>query len=501
MQKKIIIWMALAGAISVLILLSCRREQLFLTDKDARLEFSTDTLRFDTVFTELGSATRILKVFNPYGKSVRIASVSIAAGEATKFRMNVDGIPGNVLNDVEIAPNDSIYIFVEVTIDPDAPLSSSPFILNDAIRFELNGNEQEVVLEAWGQNANYLPSRFGKGGLALVSCDFGEVTWDDPKPYVIYGILLIDSCTLNLPAGTRIYVHGGVAKALDDQGNPIIYNDGLIYVLPKGKLMMDGTLEDPVIVQGDRLEKVFEEQPGQWVGIRLGSKGNSFRNSIIKNSLVGVYVDSAASVNLDKMAIYNTSGPGIFALHAKVEAQNCLVYNNGSTSVQLGYGGDYDFDFCTMASYGVDASALSLSNGICYDLLCSSYDVYRLNATLRNCIIFGSRQDEILLSDFTAGANPNQFNIDMRNCVVRVNDLLDPNKGGYPDFFTTFCQNCVDGSPVQLLFEDPNEDDYHLDSLSIAIGLGVPITGIADDLDGVTRDPQTPDVGCYEREE
>lgn len=500
MQKRYYSRIAFAGLIGVLILFSCRRERMFLTDKEARLEFSTDTLRFDTVFTELGSSTGILKVFNPYNKSVRIASVSIAAGAATKFRMNVDGIPGNLIENVEIAPNDSIYIFVEVTIDPDAPLSDSPFIVEDAIRFELNGNEQQVVLEAWGQNANYIPSRFGKGGIALVSCDFGEVNWDDPKPYVIYGVLLIDSCTLNLPPGTRLYVHGGVAKALDEQGNPIIYNDGLIYVLPNGKLKMNGTLEDPVIVQGDRLEEAFADQAGQWVGIRLGSKGNTFRNSIIKNSLVGVYVDSAATVDLDKMAIYNTSGPGIFALHAKVDARNCLVYNNGSTSVQLGYGGDYKLDYCTLASYGVDASALSLSNGICYDLLCSEFDVYRINATFRNCILFGSRQDEILLSDFTAGAEPNQFNIVMNNCVVRVNELLDIDKGGYPDFFTTICQNCVEGTSFDLLFEDPNEDDYHLDSLSVAIGVGIPISGIGDDLEGQLRDGQHPDAGCFERQ-
>lgn len=501
MQNKIFTCIAFVSLISILLLASCRRERMFLNDKDARLEFSTDTLRFDTVFTELGSSTGILKVFNPYNKSVRIASVSIAAGAASKFRMNVDGIPGNQVEDVEIAPNDSIYIFVEVTIDPDAPLSDSPFIVEDAIRFELNGNEQQVVLEAWGQNANYLPSRFGKGGIALVSCDFGEVTWDDPKPYVIYGILLIDSCTLNLPPGTRLYVHGGVAKALDDLGNPIIYNDGLIYVLPGGKLKMEGTLEDPVIVQGDRLEEAFAEQAGQWVGIRLGSKGNTFRNAVIKNSLVGVYVDSAAAVDLDKMAIYNTSGPGIFALHARVDARNCLIYNNGSTSVQLGYGGDYHLDYCTLASYGVDASALSLSNGICYDLLCSEFDVYRINATLRNCIVFGSRQDEILLSDFTAGSEPNKFNIDLLNCVVRVNELLDPDKGGYPDFFTAICHDCVDGKSSQLLFEDPNEDDYHLDSLSIAIGVAIPINGITDDLEGRVRDQQNPDAGCFEREE
>lgn len=491
----------LFGILVLFLLFGCRPEKMFLTNPDARLEFSTDTLRFDTVFTELGSATRILKVYNRYGKSLRVASVAIAAGAQTKFQMNVDGIPGNEITDLEIPPNDSIYIFVEVTIDPDEPLSISPFVLEDAIVFETNGNEQRVLLEAWGQNANYIPSRFSKGGIALLSCDLGVLSWDDPKPYVIYGVLVIDSCTLHLPPGTRLYVHGGVAKALDDMGNPIIYNDGLIYVLPNGKLNMDGTLENPVIVQGDRLEEDFEERDGQWVGIRLASKGNTFRNSIIKNSLVGVYVDSAGSVDLDKMAIHHTSGPGIFALHGKVDARNCLIYANGSTSVQLGYGGDYTFDYCTLASYGVDAAALSLSNGICLDLLCYMFDIYRINASFRNCIIFGSSQDEIQLSNFSASGDPSLFNISMQNCVVRVKYLVDPVVGSYPGFFTDICTNCIDGSPTQLLFEDANENDFHLDSLSIAEGIGLPIPFINLDLEGKERNAVSPDAGCYERED
>lgn len=497
-MKGRLVWFLL---IALVALASCRRERMYLTGADARLEFSTDTLRFDTVFTQLGSSTQILKVFNPQGQFVKISSISIAAGASSKFRMNVDGIPGNSIEDVEIAPNDSIYIFVEVTIDPDEPLSDSPFIIHDAIVLELNGNEQRVTLEAWGQNANYIPSRFGKGGVALVSCDFGEISWNDPKPYVIYGILLIDSCTLRLPPGTRLYVHGGVARVQDEMGNPFIYNDGLIYVLPNGKIRVEGTEDDPVVIQGDRLEEAFDELSGQWVGIRLGSKGNSFQNAVIKNSLVGVYVDSAGAVNLNQSVIYNTAGPGIFALHANVEARNCLIYNNAGTSVQLGYGGDYKFDYCTFASYGVNASALSLSNGVCYDVLCSEFDTYRLNATLRNCIVFGSRPDEILLSDFTGGANPALFNVSMDHCVVRVTELLDPAKGGYPDFFTTICKNCVDGKSTQLLFEDPNEDDYHLDSLSIAQGIAFPLPGIQTDLEGNPRDPLAPDAGCYERQE
>ncbi|MDV7394966.1 hypothetical protein RZS08_26510, partial [Arthrospira platensis SPKY1] len=121
-------WALLLGIGAFIFLLGCRHERMFRTDGDVRLAFSTDTLRFDTVFTELGSSTRILKVYNTYGQFLRISSISFATGESTRFRMNVDGLPGEFFEDVEIAPNDSIYVFVEVTIDPDQPLSVSPFV-------------------------------------------------------------------------------------------------------------------------------------------------------------------------------------------------------------------------------------------------------------------------------------------------------------------------------------------------------------------------------------
>ena len=47
-------------------------------------------------------------------------------------------------------------------------------------------------------------------------------------------------------------------------------------------------------------------------------------------------------------------------------------------------------------------------------------------------------------------------------------------------------------------------DDFHLDSLSIAEGIGVPIKfpiPIAIDLEGRLRDITNPDAGCLEREE
>lgn len=479
---------------------SCQEDN-FSTDPGIMLDFSVDTLRFDTVFTELGSATRILKAINTSRRPIEISNIFLEEGSASKFRINVDGYTvdanGNIFgtNDplppIPVAGNDSIYIFVEVTIDPDAPLSDSPFVLYENLNFQTNGNDQRVILEAFGQNANYIPSRFSAGTASRLSCDFMTETWDDPKPYVIYGVLFVDSCELVIPAGTDIYVHGGLVNA----GDGVFYNDGVWFFEENSTLKIEGTLGNPVTIQGDRLESSFDEVAGQWGGIRLGTGNNTHQitHTIIKNSIIGVRVDSAATLEIKNSEIRNTSNSGLLGVHSNISAENCLVVDNGGNSVQLEYGGAYDFKYCTLANYGSESTAIRLSNAICQDFGCVDCVENEMNASFENCIIIGSRTDEINLSD---GCSDLALNVSFDNCIVRVDELLED----YPDFFTTNCptNSCFQYPNGDPLFEDRNEGDYHLDSLSYAEMKAVPLAGIALDLDGEIRDGLMPDVGCYE---
>ncbi len=484
----------------VSLVFSCGKEDKLITDASAQLEFSTDTLTFDTVFTTIGSATRIIKAYNPHNRSINISRVTLMEGNNSKFRINVDGISTNEATDIVVAPKDSMYIFAEVTVDPDAPISASPFVIFEDLVFETNGNIQKVVLEAWGQNANYIPNAFNVGGASLLSCDFGTETWDDPKPYVIRGVLFIDSCTLVLPANTKIYVHGGIVRQFVEPDSMLnFYNDGIIFVLSEGKIISNGTLEEPVIIQGDRLEEAFEERAGQWAGIRFGagSTGNEFNFTTVKNSIIGTRVDSAAVLTLNNSKIYNTAGSGIIGIHSTINANNTLVYNNGGNCMQIVYGGTYNFNHCTLASYGVESSALFLSNALCLDLLCSEYRWNRLRSKFKNSIVFGSRDDEISLFDRQGnGTDPLVFDYEFQNCIVRVEELLDE-EFGYPTFFD-YCDPCQNADNSDDVFLDANDDDYHLDTLSIAEERAVPLAGLSLDLDGEMRDGGMPDVGCYE---
>ena len=504
-MKKILLF--IAAIVVVQLYFSACTKEIYTTDAADKLTFSKDTLRFDTVFTQVGSATRSFKVYNKSDKWIKINKIYLKQGSASRFHINIDGVAGDNQKDIEIAPKDSMYVFAEVTINPNQPVSASPFILDEALIFETNGNNQTVTLEAWGQNANYIPNRFSRSKLTVVNQD---LVWNDPKPYVIYGILVLNACQLTIPAGARVYVHGGLVKNKDLFGGAP-FNDGIIYADNGGRIVISGTAAKPVVIQSDRIEKEFEDQPGQWGAIVMGkgSVGNVVQHAIIKNCIVGLRVDSAATLDIKNTKIYNTSGNGISATHASVTAQNCLFRSNYSTSVALDFGGDYKFDYCTIANYGANADALYLGNTKCYEKdmagNCIKALAYPMNATLRNCIVFGGRPDEIsLVENKQAG-----FNVKMNNCVVRVKEILKTT--AYPKFLTDNCTNCINGDGGSKLFIKDNikyknnptkylniDTDYHLDTLSIAEKKGLPISGITKDLDGVNRDGATPDIGCYQ---
>lgn len=470
---------------------ACIRDDRFYEGPDLTLSFSVDTLRFDTVFTTQGSATRWVKVFNPRREPVRIREIRFRDNSAGFFRMNVDGLSGQVFRDVEILGQDSIYVFVEVTVDPDQPVSVSPFIVEEAIQFETGAGVQSLPVEAWGQNAIYIPNNANSKGIARLTCDGGEVVWDDPRPYVIFGVLLLDSCTLRIMAGTRVHLHGGVVNS-----GTGFYTDGLIYTQPDGVLRIEGSVDRPVIIRSDRLEPGFARLPGQWNGIRLGpdSRDHRFEHVRIYNAVVGVLVDSNATLDLRDAEIAYTASSGLASFAGDIRADNVLIHGNGRNGIQLSLGGRHRFRHCTIANYGNTADALFASNLFCLDPLCSDYYLQPLDMSFTNCILVGNQRDEILLVDGSGGA-PGFFDFRFSHSLVRVTDLLKADQ--WPNFLND-CTQCLAMQPGDRLFRNQGEFDFRPDSLAVFRQRGIYIPDLPVDLIGKVRDPQGPDMGCYE---
>ena len=457
-------------------LFSCEDEK-YISSNDVKLRFSVDTVMFDTVFTSIGSTTQHLKVYNPYEQKVLISSVKLAKGETSNFRLNINGVSANELQNLEIEPFDSLYIFVEVTVDPSG--QNLPLVVKDSIEFITNMNRQDVDLVAWGQDFKLIRREVLKG----------ITNWTKEKPYLIYNYAFVDSnATLNIEAGTKIYFH----------------KDAGLYV--KGKVVARGTVENPIIFQGDRLEDVYANVPDQWNGILLysGSKNNEFKYAEIKNANIGLQVgnienDGFSTVKLNNVKIQNMAYAGIFAMKSDIQASNCLVTNCGFYAVALLVGGNYEFNHCTIANYwgGYSFKARSTPSVLVSNILNISKIDYvgdLVKADFGNCIIAGNAIDgnELLLSRKQEAL----FNYKFDRCIIQVADTFKTNNA---DRFI----NILKG--VDPKFVDPYKKyNFELDTLSPAKDAGKLSIGKLFPTDLKGRDrllDKGPDIGAFERQE
>ena len=192
------IYTLLIGIITLSICLNfvnCRKQNI-LTNSSAMLSFSEDTILFDTIFTTIGSTTKYYKIYNNNNGPINISSINLANGTDSQFRINVNGDAGVQFENIELETGDSMFIFIEVTIDPNN--TSSPLIVEDSILFLTNNNVQKTVLNAWGQDAYFHVNE-------IITQD---ETWNNDKPHVIYNYCAVDeNNTLTIPEGTTIHGH------------------------------------------------------------------------------------------------------------------------------------------------------------------------------------------------------------------------------------------------------------------------------------------------------
>lgn len=457
---------------------SCKKDKL-ITDGDAKLEFSQDSILYDTVFTSIGSTTKRFKIYNRHNDPIRVSRLYLGGGSASNFRLNVDGIPGKSFENVDIPAEDSLFIFVEVTVDPNN--QNSPLVIRDSIVFETNGNVQRVLLEAWGQDAYYhLPTVHPTNGFppySIVAAENQNVVWTNDKPHVIYGYAVVDSAgTLTMQAGTRVYFH----------------KNGGLWTYRFGTLKVMGVYGNPVTFQGDRLEQVYQDVPGQWdrIWINQGSTDNEIHYAVIRNGFIGVQaerflaLDGTNKLIMDNTKIYNMSGMGVYGINYNITGYNNLVYNCGSYTFAATLGGGYHFDHCTFANYwNLDSRSTA---SILFSNRNSVQTLALDSAYFNNCILTGDLSNELELDSGNVA-----FNYRFRNCIIKT---------------TSSTSNAFHYQQVQNganpLFNDPLGEDFHLNSASSpAVNAGLLNIGQAHPFD-LENDPRPqgplPDLGCYE---
>ena len=449
---------------------SCRKES-FTSSKEARLITSIDSLHFDTVFTTTGSVSQFLKIINPNKEGIKISTVRLGGGSSSPFRINVDGITGPEVKNAEVLGEDSIYIYVTVTINPSA--QNLPFIVQDSIEISYNGNRTWVQLDAFGQNAHFFRNRNIKG----------NETWMNDLPYVILGKLTIDTTgTLTINKGCKVLMHADA---------PFIVH---------GSLKVNGEKYDStrVIFSGDRLDEPYRNFPASYAGLLFtaSSKDNVLKYATIKNAYQAIVAVSPASagtkLSLHETIIDNAYDIGLLGINSSVYAQNLLISNCGKNLILVG-GGSYDFRHCTVAAYSNSYiqhkdPVFALTNYITQG---NTPVPANLTANFTNCIFWGEEN----------GFVNNEVLIDTKGLVPSIlfNRVLWRMQST-PSMPGLTINGAINQPPA---FDSINTSqryyNFRLKSNSPAVNAGVN-AGITLDLDGNNRPVGLPDLGAYEKQ-
>lgn len=442
-------------AVTFVIFSSCKRDRVYEGNSPI-LSFSEDTLTFDTVFTSLGTITRYFKVENTSNSDVRLDKIQLAGLHGSTFRLNIDGVAGNDLENVIIPAKDYIYIFAEATIDPNN--QNNPFILIEEIQYFYNQIEQKSYLRAWGQNAYF---HYGE----IIE---GDSIWQNDKPHVVIrndsfpgvGVEAFGSLTI-LP-GCKVYF----------SQNSGIFSDGPVTIgMPN--------CTDSVILQTDRVEDLpngFEyfDKGGLWLGIIMRNNAvANLHNVCIKNATYGIMgrwlfddystftISNAPTIHLENVQIVYSSNSSIFGLNAKITASNSIFHESDQSLATLALGGEYQFENCTFNHSGQD-EAIILSNFASNGAQGAYGDLNQ--ADFINCIVYGGKIDELLLNNESNA----DFNFLFTNSLLKTS--LNTDTIGYVDCIIN--QNPMYDSEAPYLF--------YLDSNSPCLAAGTSSSSILD---------------------
>ena len=478
-----------------ILFISCKKE-FFSDGTGGQLTFSNDSIIFDTVFTSVGSITKTFKVYNQNDYSVKINDIELVnENNLSVYRINIDGEPIENFSSISIPPNDSIFMFVEATINPNSGIPL-PFLVSDSIRFSTETFTKYIEIVAYGQNANFHTAE--PQDIIIITTENDTIipsyysinqntTWTNDLPHVVYGYVIIEpGYELTIEAGSNIYFHNNSGIIV---GNPLFTdNNG-------GKITVLGELGNEVTFQGDRLDEYYKDAPGQWdkIWISSGSFDNTINFAVIKNSTIGVQADTLGSTTIPTLKISNTiidnvSDIGIFAQGSSIKAENNLISNSGRYSLVLNIGGNYDFNHCTFADFhqfGNRSTPSILINNY-YEDINSNIQARNLeNATFTNCIFSGGLTNELNLQE-DLGAD---FNYMFDHCLIKL----------HPDSSLSSLNqsNSLKIDSDYDIFEDIQNGNFELSTNSLAIDNGKD-TDNSYDILGKLRD-DSPDLGAYEK--
>lgn len=445
---------------------SCIEDSVSTSPSD-QPTFSVDTLRLGTVFTTDGSPTSRFTVYNRHDKVISIGSIALRDDAGNCFRLNVDGLTGRTFSNVEIRPNDSIFVFVETTL----PLNGTPGTTKREahLDFVTAGVTRTVVLEAEGQDVAR------RRGYVVT----GTETWSADYPYQIFDSLIVaEGARLTLDAGVTLNFHDASYMRID------------------GTLITKGTADRPVNFVGDRTGNVvssipYEIMSGQWDGVvfTTTSRANELSHTSIRNTKYGVIVDSVPANDLPALKLVNcqlrnSQQYALAAIHSDITAIGCELADASAGVVYL-QGGKHLFNHCTIANYYLFTALGGASVQFAHYNADSDDDsgLPFMDAQFTNSIIYGNGLD-LSEGDFTGTS------VTLDTCILKSDGSDDDN----------FISCLWDTDPMYYTVREEYYFDYRPMPESPAIGAANAALTHAEaavDRLGVSRG-SSPAIGAYE---
>lgn len=470
---------------SLCLLLTACQQDILSDDVTMQLTFSHDSLLFDTVFTTMGSSTKRMMVYNPNQNAIMIERVEMNQGKS--FFINLDG-ENQIENmrDITLRGGDSLFLFVRAEIDPLQ--SNNPVLVEDTISFYVHGKPQRVYLQAYGQNVEIIRSKdkfVQKQTLSLCN----------EKPYLIYDTLVVAG-DLSIQHGTTLYMHAG----------------SMIYVY--GDLIAKGTLEQPIVIRGDRTDMLFDSVPyrvasGQWNGLYIIHLSDwelpkyELDYVDVLSGAIGIYALSESTGQLPKLSltnsrIHNHSQYGMVLQNVDATVVNTEISNCASYCVYLA-GGKHDFVHNTIASYfGFPYTTINIHNNILREDVAAVYidnlskNMESTTTSFYNCIITGARDNNLVV----ATPLPNYYEGRFQGNYLRADSL--PQIYSFNNTYASDSDTVVFRN-VHYLYKEYRYYDFQLDSLSPARSVADSAIARKYPYDRLGRLRKShPDAGCYE---
>ncbi len=364
--------------------------------------------------------------------------------------------------------------------------------------FDAYGSDYTIDLQdgGWGGNTD---SNAGNNGFIIRNC------YIEGAIYIYGHYNLVENCELN---GKSLWKNGIWERQAASHHNT--YRKNKIYsYAARGVWSMQYT--DAVLIEGNTVHDIGDQ------GIDCDGAWHPVYNSVVRGNTV-----------------YNTTNQGIQmenAFNSIVEKN--IVYNSrkwGITYINYGYGPDYtaDAEYRTTNTNGIIRNNL-LYTSVQAGIICLASPGNKIyNNTVYKTVNTGAFWGGIVLAKYGNYYSPNT---DIRNNIIAENSpfavwIEGPSSGlsnvtlnnnlyySSSKTATHYMQNIGTYTLAQYQsargqdsssvfagpgFINPSANDFHLAGTSPAVDAGATVSGVTDDLDGISR-PQGRgcDIGAYE---